>query len=168
MFFYLPKLPVFSQKSATIQCARWVEKKHMFFGGNALPKSNARAHLKQRKNRGERDGCHNRKLLRHLNLVWLQNAFKTCKHRWPIMVIKWLPSKHEYWTNVELMLSHRLRLRANIKPALAQRYVFAGNSTRPLFPGLSCKWLLPCSAKPKCRNCRTSRRLGAKGSYLPL
>ena len=35
-------------KSATIQCARWSEKNTFFFG-NALPKSNARAHLKQRK-----------------------------------------------------------------------------------------------------------------------
>ena len=46
MFFYLPKLNVFFRKSATIQCARWAEKTHF---GNALPKSNARAHLKQRK-----------------------------------------------------------------------------------------------------------------------
>ena len=44
MFFYLPKLTVFFRKSAAIQYA------HMFFFGNALPKSNARAHLKQRKN----------------------------------------------------------------------------------------------------------------------
>ena len=38
----------FFRKSATIQCARWAEKTHVFFG-NARPKSNARAHLKQRK-----------------------------------------------------------------------------------------------------------------------
>ena len=49
MFFYLPKLTVFSQKSATIQCARWTEKKHMFFLGNALPKFIARAHLNREK-----------------------------------------------------------------------------------------------------------------------
>ena len=48
MFFYPPKLTVFSLKSATIQCARWAEKTHVFVV-NALPKSNARAHLKQRK-----------------------------------------------------------------------------------------------------------------------
>ena len=48
--FYLPKKNVFSQKSSTIKFARLAEKNHMFVFGNALPKSNARAHLKQRKN----------------------------------------------------------------------------------------------------------------------
>ena len=38
MFFYLPKITGLFWKSATFQCA------------NALPKSIARAHLKQRKN----------------------------------------------------------------------------------------------------------------------
>ena len=42
--FYLPELT--SRKSVTIQCARWTEK--ISFFGNAQPKSNARAHLKQR------------------------------------------------------------------------------------------------------------------------
>ena len=37
-FFYLPKITGLFWKSATLQCA------------NVLPKSNARAHLKQRKN----------------------------------------------------------------------------------------------------------------------
>ena len=36
-FFLSPKLT-----------GRWAEKKHMFFSGNAHPKSNARAHLKQK------------------------------------------------------------------------------------------------------------------------
>ena len=47
MFFYLPKLNVFF---ATIQYARWAEIKHMCFFVDAQPYSNARAHLKQRKN----------------------------------------------------------------------------------------------------------------------
>ena len=45
MFFYFPKLTVFLRKLATIQCAPW----DVFFF-NARPKSNARAHLKERKN----------------------------------------------------------------------------------------------------------------------
>ena len=46
-FCYLPKLTGFFRKSAKIQCARWAEKNTCFFG-NARPKSNARAHIKQR------------------------------------------------------------------------------------------------------------------------
>ena len=49
VFFYLQKLNVIFRKSATIQCARWTEINACFFG-NARPKSNARAPLKQRKN----------------------------------------------------------------------------------------------------------------------
>ena len=48
-FFLFTKLLFVFRKSATIQCARWAEKKHMFFVGNARSKSNARTHLKQRK-----------------------------------------------------------------------------------------------------------------------
>ena len=49
MFFLSPEIDCFFQKSATIQCARWAEKKtHISFFGNALPKSNVRAHLRQR------------------------------------------------------------------------------------------------------------------------
>ena len=48
MFFLSPKIICFFFKSATIQCERWAEKKHMFFC-NARPKSNARAHLRQGK-----------------------------------------------------------------------------------------------------------------------
>ena len=48
MFFYLPKLNDFFRKWATIQSARWAEKNTCFFG-NARSKSNARAHLRQRK-----------------------------------------------------------------------------------------------------------------------
>ena len=49
MFFYLPILTGFFRKAAIIYNARDGQKtKHMFFG-NARPKSNARAHLKQRK-----------------------------------------------------------------------------------------------------------------------
>ena len=49
MFFYLSKLPVFFleiRKNPMRVLGR--KKTHVFFG-NALPKSNARAHLKQRK-----------------------------------------------------------------------------------------------------------------------
>ena len=48
MFFYLLKLTVFfgiGQQSN----ARAEQRKYMFFFGNAQPKSNTRAHLKQRK-----------------------------------------------------------------------------------------------------------------------
>ena len=38
----------FLRKAVTSQCARWAGQKHMFFG-NALPKSNVRARLKQKK-----------------------------------------------------------------------------------------------------------------------
>ena len=46
--FYLPKLTGFFGNRQQSN-ARAGHKKHMFFFGNALPKSNARAHLKQRK-----------------------------------------------------------------------------------------------------------------------
>ena len=42
------------RESATIQCERWAEKT-LFFSGNTLPKSNARAHLKQRKKHSDRN-----------------------------------------------------------------------------------------------------------------
>ena len=48
MFFYLPKLAVFSETGNNPMRALG-RKKHMFVFGNALPTSNARAHLKQRK-----------------------------------------------------------------------------------------------------------------------
>ena len=48
MFFLSPEINCFFRKWAAIQCARWAEKNTCFFG-NALPKSNAHAHLKQRK-----------------------------------------------------------------------------------------------------------------------
>ena len=47
-FFIHQNKMFFFRKSATIQCARWAEKNHAFFG-NVRPKSNLRAHLKQRK-----------------------------------------------------------------------------------------------------------------------
>ena len=49
VFCYLPKLTVFSEIGNNLMRALG-RKKHMFFFGNALPKSNARANLKQRKN----------------------------------------------------------------------------------------------------------------------
>ena len=45
-FFLSSKLTVFSEIGNNLM--RWAEKKHMFFSGNAHPKSNARAHLKQK------------------------------------------------------------------------------------------------------------------------
>ena len=51
MFFHLPKLNVFFSKiGKNSMRALGRRKKHMFFFCNARPKSNARAHLKQRKN----------------------------------------------------------------------------------------------------------------------
>ena len=46
-FFYLPKFPFFLAISNNSMRALG-RKKHMFFFGNARPKSNARAHLNQR------------------------------------------------------------------------------------------------------------------------
>ena len=48
MFFYLPKLTVFSENRQQSNARAW-QKKTRFYFGNARPKSNARAHLKQRK-----------------------------------------------------------------------------------------------------------------------
>ena len=48
LFFLYCFFLFFFRKSATIQCARWAEKHTRFLGGNALPESNARAHLKHR------------------------------------------------------------------------------------------------------------------------
>ena len=48
MFFLYHEINCFFRKSATNQCARWAEKNTCFFG-NALPISNARSHLKQRR-----------------------------------------------------------------------------------------------------------------------
>ena len=48
MFFLFSEIDSFFRKSATIECVRWAEKIHVFFG-SARPKCNARAHLKQRK-----------------------------------------------------------------------------------------------------------------------
>ena len=49
MFFLSTKIKCFFfENRQKIQCARWAEKTHVFFG-NARPKSNARAHIKQRK-----------------------------------------------------------------------------------------------------------------------
>ena len=48
MFFYLPKLNVFFLKIGKNSMRALARKKTCFFG-NARPKSNARAHLKQRK-----------------------------------------------------------------------------------------------------------------------
>ena len=45
--FLSPEINFFFWKSATIQCARWAEKTHVLFG-NALHKSNARAHLRKK------------------------------------------------------------------------------------------------------------------------
>ena len=47
--FYLPKLTLFFSEIGNNPMRALGRKKHMFFGGNALHKSNARAHLKQRK-----------------------------------------------------------------------------------------------------------------------
>ena len=49
MFFLSMKIEWFFSKIGKNSMVRWAEKKHMFFFGNARPKSNARAHLKQRK-----------------------------------------------------------------------------------------------------------------------
>ena len=49
MFFPLPKLTFFSEIGNNAMRALG-RKKHIIFFGDALPKSNARAHLKQRKN----------------------------------------------------------------------------------------------------------------------
>ena len=47
-FFYLPKLTVFLKIGNNLMRALGRKETHVFFG-NARPKSNARAHLKQRK-----------------------------------------------------------------------------------------------------------------------
>ena len=47
-FFLSPEINRFFRKLATIQCACLAEKTYVF-SGDARPKSNARAHLKQRK-----------------------------------------------------------------------------------------------------------------------
>ena len=47
-FFYLPKLTVFLGNRQQSNARAGQKKTHVFFG-NARPKSNARAHLKQRK-----------------------------------------------------------------------------------------------------------------------
>ena len=49
MFFYLPQLTVFFPRNRNNQMRALGRKKHIFFG-NALPKSNARTHLKQKQN----------------------------------------------------------------------------------------------------------------------
>ena len=49
MFFYLPKLTVFFPEIGNNIMRALGRKKTIFVSGNARPKSNARAHLKQRK-----------------------------------------------------------------------------------------------------------------------
>ena len=49
MFFYLPKLTGFFSNQQHSDARAGQKKTHVLFLGNALPKSNARAHLKQRK-----------------------------------------------------------------------------------------------------------------------
>ena len=49
MFFLIPKITCFFFGNRQQSNARAGQKKHMFFWGNVLSKSNARAHLKQRK-----------------------------------------------------------------------------------------------------------------------
>ena len=50
MFLLSTKIKWFFSKIGNISMRAWAEKNTMFFFGNARPKSNARAHLKQRKN----------------------------------------------------------------------------------------------------------------------
>ena len=49
MFLLSTKIKWFFSKIGNNQMRAWAEKNSMFFFGNARPKSNARAHLKQRK-----------------------------------------------------------------------------------------------------------------------
>ena len=48
----------------------------------------------------------------------------------------WDPENTRRWANAGLLLTHRLRRRANIKPALAQRLLLAGDAweTEPTTP----------------------------------